>query len=155
MALCAGNSPLTGEFPSQRPMTRGFDVFCHLCLNKRLSKQAWGWGFETPSRPLSRHCNGLEITYGVWDCKLGPGHSNITKERASNFTTDSTWALSHLISSTHQLFVQRIFQAANNNWATNALFYWPSVLEIYPWPSVSLHKGLVIRIACPWHDVIM
>ena len=27
LALCAGNSPVTGEFPSQRPVTRSFDVF--------------------------------------------------------------------------------------------------------------------------------
>ena len=27
LALCAGNSPVIGEFPSQRPVTRGFDVF--------------------------------------------------------------------------------------------------------------------------------
>ena len=27
-----------------------------LCLNKRLSKQSWGWWFETPSRSLWRHC---------------------------------------------------------------------------------------------------
>ena len=27
MALCAGNSPVTGEFPAQRPVTRSFDVF--------------------------------------------------------------------------------------------------------------------------------
>ena len=26
-ARCAGNSPVTGEFPSQRPVTRSFDVF--------------------------------------------------------------------------------------------------------------------------------
>ena len=26
LALCAGNSPVTGEFPSQRPVTRSFDV---------------------------------------------------------------------------------------------------------------------------------
>ena len=30
LALCAGNSPVTGEFPSQRPVTRSFDVFFHL-----------------------------------------------------------------------------------------------------------------------------
>ena len=57
LALCAGNSPVTGEFPTQRPVTRSFDVFFHLCLNKRLSKQSWGWWFETPSRSLWRHCN--------------------------------------------------------------------------------------------------
>ena len=36
-----------GEFPTQRPVTRSFDVFFHLRLNKRLSKQPRGWWFET------------------------------------------------------------------------------------------------------------
>ena len=35
----------------------GFDVFFDLRLNKRLSKQWWGWWFETPSRSLWRHHN--------------------------------------------------------------------------------------------------
>ena len=61
LALCAGISPVTGEFPSQRPVTRSFDVFCVLLLNKRLSKQSWGWWFETPSRSLWRHSNELKI----------------------------------------------------------------------------------------------
>ena len=39
LALCSGDSPLTGEFPSQRPVTRSFDVFFDLRLKKRLSKQ--------------------------------------------------------------------------------------------------------------------
>ena len=33
LAICAGNSPVTGEF--QRPVTRSFDVFFDLLLNKR------------------------------------------------------------------------------------------------------------------------
>ena len=41
LALCAGNSPVTGEFSSQRPVTRSFDVFFDLRLNNRLSKQSW------------------------------------------------------------------------------------------------------------------
>ena len=57
LTLCAGNSPVTGEFPAQRPVTRSFDVFFDLRLNKRLSKQWWGWWFETPPRPLWRHCD--------------------------------------------------------------------------------------------------
>ena len=61
LAICAGTSPVTGEFSSQRPVTRSFDVFFDLRLNKRLSKQSWCWGFETPSFPLWRHCNVLEI----------------------------------------------------------------------------------------------
>ena len=48
-----------GEFPTQRPVTRSFDVFFDLRLNKRLSKQPWGWWFETPSWSLWRHCNVL------------------------------------------------------------------------------------------------
>ena len=39
LAICVGNSPVRGEFPAQRPVTRGFDVFFDLRLNKRLSKQ--------------------------------------------------------------------------------------------------------------------
>ena len=46
-----------GEFPAQRPVTWSFDVFFDLRLNKRLSKQPWGWWFETPSWSLWRQCN--------------------------------------------------------------------------------------------------
>ena len=46
-----------GEFPTQRPVTRSFDVFFDLRLNKRLSKQPWGWWFETLSGSLWRQCN--------------------------------------------------------------------------------------------------
>ena len=55
--------PLCGEFtgpgevPTQRPVTRSFDVFFDLRLNKRLSKEPWGWWFETPSWSLWRQCN--------------------------------------------------------------------------------------------------
>ena len=58
LATCAGISPVTGEFPAQRPVTRSFDAFFDLRLNKWLSKQWWCWWFETPSRPLWRHFNG-------------------------------------------------------------------------------------------------
>ena len=36
LAICAGNSPASSEFPAQRPVTRSFDVFFDLYLNKRL-----------------------------------------------------------------------------------------------------------------------
>ena len=52
--VTAGNSPVTGEFPSYRQWR---DVFFDLRLNKRLSKQSRRWWFETPSRSLWRHCN--------------------------------------------------------------------------------------------------
>ena len=46
-----------GEFPPQRPVTQSLDVFFDLRLNKRLSKQPWGWWFETLSWSLWRQCN--------------------------------------------------------------------------------------------------
>ena len=63
LVICAGNSPVPGEFPAQRPVTRSFDVFFGLRLNKRLSKQPWGWWFETLSRPLWRHRKDYKIPY--------------------------------------------------------------------------------------------
>ena len=48
LALCAGNSPVTREFPTQRPVTRSFDVFFGLRLNKRLSKQSLIWDAIAP-----------------------------------------------------------------------------------------------------------
>ena len=72
LAICAG----TGEFPAQRPVTRSFDVYFDLRLNKRLSKQWWGWWFEALSCSLWRHCNeAVEIL------------------RKTNFTWPISWVL--------------------------------------------------------------
>ena len=51
LAICAA-------FPRTKASGR-VDVFFDLRLNKRLSKQSWGWWFETLSRPLWRHRNGI------------------------------------------------------------------------------------------------
>ena len=61
LAICTGNSPVPGEFPAQRPVTRSFDVFFDLRSNKRLSKQWRGWWFETQSCPLWRHRNVMHV----------------------------------------------------------------------------------------------
>ena len=53
LALCVGNSLVTGAFPAQGQWRRA--------LNKRLSKQSWGWRFETPSSSLWRHRNDIDI----------------------------------------------------------------------------------------------
>ena len=55
-SLC-GEFTGPGEFPTQRPVTRSFDVYFDLRLNKRLCKQSWGWWFETLLCPLWRHSN--------------------------------------------------------------------------------------------------
>ena len=48
------------------PVTRSFDVFFDLHLNKRLSKQSRRWWFETPPRPLWRHCDVWLWRNSVW-----------------------------------------------------------------------------------------
>ena len=84
LAICAGNSPVTGEFPAQRPVTRTFDVFFDLHLDRRLSKQWWGWWFETLSRPLWRHCNGYRrvsqsAEAARYSLELFPSQWNLTE----------------------------------------------------------------------------
>ena len=71
LAICAGNSPAIGEFPTQRPVTRNFDVFLDLRLNKRLSKQPWGCWFETLSWSLWRQRNA----YRGFELLLHPPYS--------------------------------------------------------------------------------
>ena len=69
LAICAGNSSVTGEF--QRAVTRSFDVFFALRLNKLLSKQSWGWWLETPLCPLWRHSNdGHYFADDILKCML-------------------------------------------------------------------------------------
>ena len=69
LAICAGNSPVPGEYPAQRPVTRSFDVFFDLRLNKQLSRQSGGWWFEMLPRPLRRHSNVmvLDVTVIAFD----------------------------------------------------------------------------------------
>ena len=95
LVLCAGNSPVTVELPSQRPVTRSFGVFFDLYPNKRLSKQSrrgsrrlW---FETPPRSLWRHCNG------TWPKQDIDTH----KQCHSRSTSDGSFVYSFLITIKH------------------------------------------------------
>ena len=60
---------LCGEFTGPRwiPRTKASDaeLWCFLWWgpNKRLSKQSWGWRFETLSPSLWRHRNGMPIGF--------------------------------------------------------------------------------------------
>ena len=74
LAFYAGNSPVSGEFPSQRPVTRSFDVFFKLRLSERLSKHSWGCWLKTSSRPLWRHNNV------IYNTKWGEGRSGFAFE---------------------------------------------------------------------------
>ena len=84
LALCAGNSPVTSEFPSQRPVTRSFDVFCDLRLNKRLSKQSWGWWWDAIvliMTSLIWHRTGSTLIHAVACCLAKTSHYLLTYYR--------------------------------------------------------------------------
>ena len=66
LALYAGNSPVTSESPSQRPVTWSFDVFFDLRLKKCLSKKSWGWWFEMPPCSLWGQCNAVNLHHVHW-----------------------------------------------------------------------------------------
>ena len=100
--ICAGNSPVPGEFPTQRPVTRSFDVYFDLRPNKRVSKQLWGWWFETQSHPLWRHVmsshRNLEKLF-TWQwarCLLMTWHREVLEQ-----LQEQSWPSSCLI------FIQR------------------------------------------------
>ena len=97
LAICAGNSPATGEFSTQRPVTRSFDVFFDIRLNEWWSKQSWGWWFETPSHPLwchsyvipGLHCNDQYMCFQTGD--FGPAGSLLMMVDDSEKHTLSIW----------------------------------------------------------------
>ena len=70
-----GPLSITGEFPSQRPVTWSFDIFFDLHLNKQLSKQLWvGW-FETPWHSLWCHFN-VQCAHSPKQSKFKPKMAN-------------------------------------------------------------------------------
>ena len=82
LALCAGNSPVSVQSPSQRPVARSFDVFFDQRLNKRLSKQSRRRWFETRSFPLWRHSNvGLQtqlfISHLIYPISIDKTYSKV------------------------------------------------------------------------------
>ena len=83
---------LCGEFTGHRwiPCTKAsdgsFDVFFDLLLNKRLSKQWWGWWFEMPSCPLWRHCN---VSSSVWHLPMQPVIKILSKCQYFHFSVAS------------------------------------------------------------------
>ena len=103
MAICAGNSPVPGEFTAQRPVTQSFDVFFDLHPNKRLSKQWWGWWFETPSCPLRRHRNAY-----YYDSCLSNKRSDASKHNIIFFMNVQKCSVSHNKRPLHKIIISTI-----------------------------------------------
>ena len=95
LAICAGNSPVPGEFPTQRPVTQSFEVFFDLHLNKQLSKQSWGWWLEMLSRPLWRHRNETKYNHSKLTLMLNlfQKHKNISMASCKTAVTPSVLAM--------------------------------------------------------------
>ena len=66
LATCAGNSPVPGEFPAQRPVTRSFDVFFDLRLNKRLSKQSEAGDLRRHGAYYDVNAMSRQIYFSKW-----------------------------------------------------------------------------------------
>ena len=176
LAICAGNSPVTGEFPAQRPVTRSFDVLFDLRPNKRLSKRSWGWWFETPFRPLWRHSNEYslsrkslhpdsicttwclrEMFMEIYQLDMICGPSNRNSPPVKNGVFKSLMAVMKLcpcvILTSHRTDLASIHDDIIK-WK-HFPRYWPFVRGIHRSPVNSPHKGqwrraLMFPLICMW-----
>ena len=167
LALCAGNSPVTGEFPPQRPVTWSFDIFFDLYLNKRLSKHSWGWWVEAPSRSLWRHCNVCPVTRRRWansvpsfglyeewyNSDLYHNSSGSVHRQVSNYLATKMsaqrflWWLLHISRCCHIKYIS----------CTKVTNLCPQALP-HPWPAVRFRTSIVSSAICflyPAHCVLL
>ena len=92
LAFCEENPPVTGRFPSQRPVTRSFDDLFVLCLNEKLIKQARRRWFETHLRLLWRHFNFPRDWTAIAHYSPAAGPLHITNSPQTRLLSrDSFW----------------------------------------------------------------
>ena len=133
LAICAGNSPASGEFPAQRPVTESFDVFLDLCLNKQLRKQSRGCSFERLSCPLWHHCNALDMLLQslqlIWCCW-------IDRIRAVgyqiNFMGSTISQILRIINTQAVNWIPHLFDRCHCSWAavTPDIWMWFKILNM-------------------------
>ena len=71
--FCAGNSPITGEFPAQRPVTRSFDV-------SLIGAWITGWGNIGQAGDLQRHVDHYDVNV-VWYIRIDIMNQNLLSEQ--------------------------------------------------------------------------
>ena len=135
LALCEVNWLVTGEFPSQRSVTRSFDVFFDLRLDERLSKQSCGWWFETLTCSLWSHCNE-QTRHHMFQ------YDDVTMTTMASQITSLTIVYSTVYSGAHQ----------RKHQSSASLAF---VRGIHRRPVKSPHKWPVTRKMFPFDDVIM
>ena len=117
------NSPHKGQW-------RGALMFSLICAsNKRLSKQSWGWWFETSSCSLWRHCNGVPLRVDPWyiqhqqEIRFSVEKSDIFNSEFLScnvilkFSTEHDW---HIFSSVQNC----------DDWTANYCYEWSRLSEI-------------------------
>ena len=147
LPICAGNSPVTGEFPAPRPVTRSFDIFFdHVDLrqNKRLSKQSCGWWFEThrahyditvmvPSiLKYKKFITAWKYRYHNPPSALQGRHNGRDGSQITSFTI----VYSTLYSGTDQRKHQSSASLAIVRWLVNSPHKWPVTREMFPFDDV-------------------
>ena len=163
LSICAGNSPVPSEFPTQRGVTWSFDVYFDLRPNKWLSKQSWGWWFETASCPLWCHRNDHPVS-----ASEGLAHPPWTKwlpfHRHPFQMQFRQWKFFHFDSNVTEVCSwgsnwQKVSIGSGNGLAPNRwqAITWTNVDSVHPRIDVALggdelvHWGLVIFLSKKSH----
>ena len=101
LVICEGNSPVTVEFPTQRPVTRS--LIC-IWIN------GWGWWFDTPSRSLWRHCNVHSLISSV-------ASSSMRTRTRFQFIPPELLLLMVHISVRHGMFIKLYIRVLTVTWS--------------------------------------
>ena len=151
LALCAGNLPVTGEFPSQRPLTRRFDVFVDIHLNKQSSKQSRGhhcditemrkreiWNTYVTSDPCCRNDIGMiSKLLARWETQQLPVHFPHKSPGLQNFDVFSVVAWNS------RCFSQRFILLRNQ------VCMWTSCVSIHSYANRSLRSCYNVILRSP------
>ena len=158
--LLCGEFTGPGEFPAQRPVTRSFDVFFDLRPNKRLSKQPWGWWFETLSWSLWCHCNEKQISiiaantlapYVAWSSTAMP-----LLCRINGSLSPREWIKSHVPRNGWEMTIKynfmfpKLYSARQESIRWNSMYSHPLQWRYSDRNSVSNHR----RLDCLIHFLI-
>ena len=147
LAHCAGNSPATGEFPSQRPVTRN-STFSLIC--------AWtnGWVNHRQAGGLRRHRAYYDVTVMLWGivrsrCLWGIARS----QYLLHYNDVIMGAMASQITSLTIVYSPVYWDADQRKHQSPASLAF--VLGIQRGPVNSPHKWPVTRKTFPFDDVII
>ena len=157
LALCEGNSPVTGEFSSQRPVTRSFDVSIsrrhieHIIYEKSVPIKCLNF-HSVSFAPVSMSRHSVKVDVGFTRSPTMP--AKIYRRIVWFITTWDAAQVRIYKSPASRLFTQRFISGADqrkHQRCASLAFVW----GIHRWPVNSPHKWPVTRKMFPWDDVLM